>query len=119
MVQHSQRLNSTNLNYKLIIFFRLQIFPVLKLNSLCKTIFLIFLENSLCFPCLEKWTSKFPVFPVPWQPCEWILDVHSDTVIRVRLYWHEIDIALNFLVMSFRWVEGKIKENSRVRSNIN
>ena len=44
---------------------------MLKLNSLCKTIFLIFLANSLCFPCLEKWTSKFPVFPVfpvPWPP---------------------------------------------------
>ena len=42
---------------------------MLVLNSLCKNIFLIFLANSLCFPCLEKWTFKFPVFPVPWQPC--------------------------------------------------
>ena len=33
-----------------------QIFPVLSLNS-------------LCFPCLEKMLTKFPVFPVPWPPC--------------------------------------------------
>ena len=33
-----------------------QIFPVLYLNS-------------LCFPCLEKVLTKFPVFPVPWPPC--------------------------------------------------
>ena len=31
-------------------------FPVLK-------------QNSLCFPCLEKVRTKFPVFPVPWPPC--------------------------------------------------
>ena len=24
--------------------------------------------NSLCFPCLEKVITKFPVFPVPWPP---------------------------------------------------
>ena len=62
--------NSTHLNYKFFFFFFLdtQIFPVLVVNSLCKNIFLIFLANSLCFPCLEKWTFKFPVFPVPWQP---------------------------------------------------
>ena len=24
--------------------------------------------NSLCFPCLEKLITKFPVFPVPWPP---------------------------------------------------
>ena len=23
-------------------------------------------QNSLCFPCLEKVRTKFPVFPVPW-----------------------------------------------------
>ena len=34
--------------------------------SLCKKIHLL---NSLCFPCLEKLTAKFPVFPVPWPPC--------------------------------------------------
>ena len=27
-------------------------------------------ENSLCFPCLEKVRTKFPVFPVPWPPCQ-------------------------------------------------
>ena len=27
-------------------------------------------KNSLCFPCLEKVRPKFPVFPVPWPPCE-------------------------------------------------
>ena len=26
-------------------------------------------QNSLCFPCLEKVRTKFPVFPVPWPPC--------------------------------------------------
>ena len=58
--------NSTHLNYKFFWFFLdTQIFPVLVVNSLCKN---IFLANSLCFPCLEKWTFKFPVFPVPWQP---------------------------------------------------
>ena len=41
---------------------------MLVVNTLCKNIFLIFLANFLCFPCLEKWTFKFPVFPVPWQP---------------------------------------------------
>ena len=34
--------------------------------SLCKKLNLL---NSLCFPCLEKLTAKFPVFPVPWPPC--------------------------------------------------
>ena len=34
--------------------------------SLCKELNLL---NSLCFPCLEKLTAKFPVFPVPWPPC--------------------------------------------------
>ena len=30
-------------------------------------------QNSLCFPCLEKVRTKFPVFPVfpvPWPPCD-------------------------------------------------
>ena len=26
-------------------------------------------QNFLCFPCLEKVRTKFPVFPVPWPPC--------------------------------------------------
>ena len=26
-------------------------------------------QNSLCFPCLEKVRTKFPVFPGPWPPC--------------------------------------------------
>ena len=42
---------------------------MLVVNSLCKNIFLTFLANSLCFSCLEKWTFKFLVFPVPRQPC--------------------------------------------------
>ena len=37
------------------IFCVVQIFPVLYLNS-------------LCFPCLEKVITRFPVFPVPWPP---------------------------------------------------
>ena len=32
---------------------------------LCKKLNLL---NSLHFPCLEKLTAKFPVFPVPWPP---------------------------------------------------
>ena len=43
-----------------------KIFPVLAPFFLCKKINLL---NSLCFPCLEKLTAKFPVFPVPWPPC--------------------------------------------------
>ena len=26
-------------------------------------------QNSLCFLCLEKVRTKFPVFPVSWPPC--------------------------------------------------
>ena len=37
--------------------------------SLCKKLNLL---NSLCFPCLEKLTAKFPVFPVPWPPWSYI-----------------------------------------------
>ena len=32
-------------------------------------IFPVLQQNSLCFPCLEKVRTKFPVFPVPWPPC--------------------------------------------------
>ena len=39
-----------------------KIFPVLSQFSLCKKL------NSPCFPRLEKLTSKFPVFSVPWPP---------------------------------------------------
>ena len=35
--------------------FQLYIFPVLVVNSLCKTFFNHFWQ----IPCLEKWTSKF------------------------------------------------------------
>ena len=31
--------------------------------------FSVLQQNSLCFPCLEKVRTKFPVFPVPWPPC--------------------------------------------------
>ena len=34
-----------------------------------KNIFPALQQNSLCFPCLEKVRTKFPVFPVPWPPC--------------------------------------------------
>ena len=40
------------------------IFPMLANFSLSE-------PNSLCFPCLEKVRTKFPVFPVfpvPWPP---------------------------------------------------
>ena len=49
--------------------FKLQNFPLLEVNSLWNKIFLIPLANSLCFTVWKKWTSKFPVFPVPWQRC--------------------------------------------------
>ena len=50
-----------------------KIFPVLDLNS-------------LYFPCLEKLTTKFPVFPVPWPP--WVKDwtVNNVTQHYLRLY---------------------------------
>ena len=34
-----------------------------------KNIFPVSQKISLCFPCLEKVRTKFPVFPVPWPPC--------------------------------------------------
>ena len=37
--------------------------------------FLVSEQNSLCFPWLEKVRTKFPVFPVPWPPCIWLLDL--------------------------------------------
>ena len=37
-------------------------------------------QNSLCFPCLEKVRTKFPVFPVPWPPC--VMEVSH----AIRLY---------------------------------
>ena len=40
-----------------------QIFPMLYLNS-------------LCFPCLEKLITKFPVFPVLWPPCYQTIFLH-------------------------------------------
>ena len=40
----------------------------LEVNSLCKNMFLIFLGKFPVFFCLEKLTSKLPVFSVPWQP---------------------------------------------------
>ena len=48
------------------IFKKFKNFPVLAQFSLCKKLNLL---NSLCFPCLEKLTAKFPVFPVPWPSC--------------------------------------------------
>ena len=35
-------------------------------------IFPVLQQNSLCFPCLEKVRTKFPVFPVPWPPCRFL-----------------------------------------------
>ena len=31
-------------------------------------LFSVLCLNSLCFSCLEKVITKFPVFPVPWPP---------------------------------------------------
>ena len=42
-------------------------------------------QNSLCFPCLEKVRTKFPVFPVfpvPWPPCYW--DTESSKHLSTR-----------------------------------
>ena len=47
--------------------------------SLCKKLNLL---NSLCFPCLEKLTAKFPVFPVPWPPC--IIYYHVQVIRTIR-----------------------------------
>ena len=47
--------------------------------SLCKKLNLL---NSLCFPCLEKLTAKFPVFPVPWPPCN---EGHSNFFPQLRI----------------------------------
>ena len=38
-------------------------------NNHGPTIFPVSKKNSLCFPCLEKLRTKFPVFPVLWPPC--------------------------------------------------
>ena len=40
-----------------------------------KNILLIFISKFQCFPCLEKWASKFTVFPVPWQPRKWLFSI--------------------------------------------
>ena len=45
---------------------------MLVVNSLRKTYFLIFWQIP-CFPRLERWTFKFPVFPVPWQHCVYMV----------------------------------------------
>ena len=45
------------------------VLPPCSCEILKSTCYKYILANSLCFPCLEKWTFKFPVFPVPWQPC--------------------------------------------------
>ena len=51
--------------------------------SLCwlqaKTYFYTFWANFLCFPRLEKWKSKFPILPVPWQPCRYYCTLYVDT----------------------------------------
>ena len=44
-------------------------------------IFPVLYLNSLCFPCLEKLITKFPVFPGPWPTwsivCAWMSLVHN------------------------------------------
>ena len=53
---------------------RLKIFEISKnkhtfyVNNHSPNIFPVSEPNSLCFPCLEKVRTKFPVFPVPWPP---------------------------------------------------
>ena len=59
--------------------------------SLCKKLNLL---NSLCFPCLEKLTAKFPIFPVPSPP--WYSIYHSTSIRPDILHMHLIKYSLLF-----------------------
>ena len=50
-----------------------KIFPVLHLDS-------------LCFPCLERLITEFPVLPVPWPPC-----------------WHKYRILIPIIALTKRF----------------
>ena len=53
-------------------------------------------QNSLCFPCLEKVRTKFPVFPVPWPPCfSFFVGKHS--LILFTYPWVMINNVLKML----------------------
>ena len=65
-------------------------------------------QNSLCFPCLEKVRSKFPVFPVPWPPCSFLKDSIFLVTIRCRgpsvmIYNSSRDDNLPFTRSKHKW----------------
>ena len=68
----------------------IQIFPVLYLNA-------------LCFPCLEKFITKFPVFPVLWPPRTSILS----NVDHLTCFW--LLVAWPWLPRNFRPFEICVK----------
>ena len=39
----------------------------------------------MCFPCLEKLTAKFTVFPVPWSTCT---NLYSTALVLMTLEVH-------------------------------
>ena len=48
--------------------------------------------NSLCFPCLEKVRTKFPVFPVPWPPCDLLAtSIEADSFTHLPL---QLDVCV-------------------------
>ena len=54
-------------------------------------------QNSLCFPCLEKVRTKFPVFPVPWPPCK----LHSS---KSAISIWETDKKVRYKHFIFEWI---------------
>ena len=44
-------------------------------------------QNSLCFPCLEKVRTKFPVFPVPWPPWSCITSIIAVLTLTFGVNW--------------------------------
>ena len=75
--------------------------------SLCKKLNLI---NSLCFPCLEKLTAKFPVFPVPWPPWK---DYYSKLVRCVT--WDPIGTKLSQLDPTYCPKTSSVRKHNRSR----
>ena len=63
MVQHNQRVIKPTKITSSLIFFHLQIFPVLELNSLCKNVFLIYFGKFPVFSLSGKMDLQIPCFP--------------------------------------------------------
>ena len=71
-------------------------------------------QNSLCFPCLEKVRTEFPVFPVPWPPCKWLRSLE-----KARLKSNEINHYKSLLGNKSRWSVIVVKgTNKRALSGI-